>query len=546
MRSTLCSDSTTQPRLQAALHTVNEIPRQRRAELFSSYLRRLQDFMARERIAGRNYSEYEALDLSVRNLAAEWRSEFRRLVERDRRTGRTSDTLPFHLTMSQLATTFVQYSIQIGRDVTAPLPPTTRDRYSPSNQIVRRIETAPLSSDALFGTADLLGEHEVNLLVRATSHNQANSAACLGCHQTGHTLTDCNRFVDYIVAESLAQRHPQLKSQVAAAHSHFRSRINIRNADGRPPPGVRTVRSILSRPTPDSVEVTDVQPSYPADDTTPNVAGEAEDAPDGYQLNALRGSFPESSDDFDLCFQVVDLQSCTTPDATTPFLFRRLSETYYDQNSRAIYAHADNGSMACTTSDSSLLFSYRALAGSNTKVRLFDAGSHSHHPDGGVGFRCLPAFRVPPLALVNSMDVSSFVPYCVFVRTYHTASIPGVIISHCAIAKQLASNGYSMHSSEDHIGLIRFPSSASTQPSEDICISLQPTRLRGGLTFTDALLIPTSDAHVAPLPCGPHRFVINPLDHGRRAASCLLPLVVHHHFPCGFVSGVPRCAHVSR
>jgi hypothetical protein len=95
------------PRLQAALHTVNEIPRQRRAELFSSYLRRLQDFMARERIAGRNYSEYEALDLSVRNLAAEWRSEFRRLVERDRRTGRTLDTLPFHLTMSQLATTFV-------------------------------------------------------------------------------------------------------------------------------------------------------------------------------------------------------------------------------------------------------------------------------------------------------------------------------------------------------------------------------------------------------------------------------------------------------
>ncbi|KAI2493040.1 hypothetical protein MHU86_21514 [Fragilaria crotonensis] len=135
--------------------------------------------MARERIAGRNYSEYEALDLSVRNLATEWRSEFRRLVERDRRTGRTSDTLPFHLTMSQLATTFVQYSIEIGRDVTAPPPTSTRDRYSPSNQVVRRIETAPLSPDALFGTTDCLGEHEVDLLVRAMSHNQANSATCL-------------------------------------------------------------------------------------------------------------------------------------------------------------------------------------------------------------------------------------------------------------------------------------------------------------------------------------------------------------------------------
>ena len=156
-------------------------------------------------------------------------------------------------------------------------------------------------------------------------------------------------------------------------HQHSKCR------DGRPPPGVRTVRSILSRPMPDSVKVTDVQPSYPANNTTPTVDGETEDAPDGYQLNALRRSFPESSDDFDLCFQAVDLQSCTTPDATTPFfesvcgddvpfdivsdipsvdsdsfLFRRLSETY-DPNSRAIYAHAENGSMACTTSDSSLL-----------------------------------------------------------------------------------------------------------------------------------------------------------------------------------------------
>jgi hypothetical protein len=43
------------------------------------------------------------------------------------------------------------------------------------------------------------------------------------------------------VAESLAQRHPQLKSLVAAAHSHFCSRIHIRNADGRPPPGGRVV-----------------------------------------------------------------------------------------------------------------------------------------------------------------------------------------------------------------------------------------------------------------------------------------------------------------
>ena len=117
------------PRLQTVINTVNEIPRQRRAEVFSSYLRRLHDFLVRERIAGRNYSEYEALDLSVRNLSSEWRSEIRRLVERDRRSGRLEDTLPFHLTMAQLATTFVQYAGELGRSLDDPTPSNNRKRF---------------------------------------------------------------------------------------------------------------------------------------------------------------------------------------------------------------------------------------------------------------------------------------------------------------------------------------------------------------------------------------------------------------------------------
>jgi hypothetical protein len=213
--------------------------------------------------------------------------------------------------MSQLSTTFVQYSIEIGRDVATPPANNSRDRYSPSPQVVRLIETAPLTTDALIGTPDTLGEQEMDLLVRAMSHNQANSDTCLGCNQTGHTLTDCNRFVDYIVAESLAQRHPQLKNQVAASHSKFRSRINIRNADGPPPAGARLVRSILSRPTTDDTDV--VANITPSDDD------EADATPDGYQLNALRGSFPDSSDDdFELCFNDIDLLSCALPEASLP------------------------------------------------------------------------------------------------------------------------------------------------------------------------------------------------------------------------------------
>lgn len=52
--------------------------------------------------------------------------------------------------------------------------------------------------------------------------------------------------MDYIVAESLAQRRPQLKSQVAALHSQFRHRINICNAYGCPTAGACTIRYVLS------------------------------------------------------------------------------------------------------------------------------------------------------------------------------------------------------------------------------------------------------------------------------------------------------------
>jgi hypothetical protein len=150
--------------------------------------------------------------------------------------------------------------------------------------------------------------------------------------------------------------------------------------------------------------------------------------PDGYQLNALRGSFPNSpDDDFNICFSDVDLRSCAMPEVFLPligddlpfctpsdisavdsesFLFRRLSETY-DPDSRQVFYHAHNCSMACTTSDANLLYSYRALPSNSTKVRLFYAGSHSHHPDG-VGFLCLPDYRTPSLSLVTSDNAQTF------------------------------------------------------------------------------------------------------------------------------------------
>ncbi|KAI2501346.1 retrotransposon [Fragilaria crotonensis] len=508
------------PRLQSVIYTVTEIPRQRRSETFSVYLRRLHDFLARERIAGRNYTETEALDLSVRNLSTEWRSEFRRLVERDRRTGRHEGVLPFHLSMSQLATSFMQYATEIGRDVTtSSAPSNARDRFSNSTPTIRRIETA-------------------------------NSAVCLGCQQPGHTLTDCNRFVDYIVAESLAQRHPQLRAQVASAHSQFRSRIN-NGRDARPRPSA--VRSLISSSDHDNV------PIDPVDSNVLMLAEQEHDdleSKHGYQVNAVRGSRIDlDNEDFEVCFSDVDLRTCFIPSLQSPmfdsvnapslqlddlslenapfdhddFLLRRLVGTY-DSEARAVYAHADSGSMACTTSDATLLYAYRPLLPHQTRIRLFDAGSHLHHPSG-VGYLRVPAYRLPSQPPMTSSDAVIPTPCCLFVRTYHTETIPGVIISHCAIAKQLAAVSYSMTSSDNDTGFIRFPHRNPTALTFDTFVHLQPTHLRGGLTFTPALYIPTTAEQSAALPRSADRYVASAI-----STTSLAPLSLTFPTPVASLS----------
>ncbi|KAI2500318.1 Reverse transcriptase (RNA-dependent DNA polymerase) [Fragilaria crotonensis] len=55
-----------------------------------------------------------------------------------------------------------------------------------------------------------------------------------------------------------------------------------------------------------------------------------------------------------------------------------------------------------------------------------------------------------------------------------------------------------MSSFSENIGHIHFPH--RLRRSQDIHIILQPTASRGGLTFTEALIAPTAEAHLAPLP----------------------------------------------
>jgi hypothetical protein len=341
----------------------SEIPRQRRTEPFSLYIRRLQDFMVRERQATRTYTESEALDLSVRNLTSEWRPEIRRLVERDKRTGHDG-ALPFKLSLAQLATTFAEYASEIGRD-----PPSSQHASTgrTPTSIIRRIETAsPDFSSSMFEAT--LDDEEINLMVRAISQNQDASSACLGCQLPGHKLEDCNRFVDYIVAEGLAQRNPQLKAQIANSHKQFRSRLNSANARGRPTSSTNRIMRRIVEHEPAGVEETATNDKDDDDDDDELV---------GFQQKSLRVTAAEEVD-LKACFEVPSTNSISLPFADTvpalpasetihvdyapdPILLRRLAETY-DHARHLSFAHSDNWSMACTAKDRELLFAYRPLS----------------------------------------------------------------------------------------------------------------------------------------------------------------------------------------
>jgi hypothetical protein len=482
------------PLLHSVFSTANVIPRQRRSESFSLYTRRLQDFMARERLATRTYTESEALDLAVRNLLPDWGSEIRRMVERDKRSGPVG-AMPFKLTMPQLATTFVEYAAEIGRDAPAT-GHATGSRHQPT---IRRIESSPAQLLATPSTDDALGDDEIDLVVRAISQNQASSAVCLGCQQPGHTLEQCNRFVDYIVAESLAQRHPQLKAQVALSHRQFRTRLSSATARDAASTA-RTVRSLQV----DGATVATATSSI----TSPTgiVAPPDYDDPDeaGYQQHAILVQSGDPDEDFEACFLTTSVNSVTIPAATDlslptaesvsmfelpavtdEFLLRRLAATR-DEHSSSLFAHADNGSMACTTNALDLLFSYRPLS-ARASVRLYDAGHHAHRPVG-VGFLRIPVDRRGVEGGATS----------IFVRTYYTPSIPGIIVSHSAISKQLGTAGYHMSSFCDAAGYIHFPH--RLRRCQDVFMLLQPTDKRGGLTFTEALLVPTEAERSGALP----------------------------------------------
>ena len=179
--------------------------------------------------------------------------------------------------------------------------------------------------------------------------------------------------------------------------------------------------------------------------------------------------------------EVVPILPESLPD---PFILCRLAETY-DANSSSSFAHAENGSKADSpVNDAALLFAYRPLK--DSKVRLLNAVDHARHPLGA-GFLSVPTTTDCGIAGA---------PASVFIRTYHTPTIPGIILSHSAVSKQLGTTSYNMSSHTDASGFIHFPH--YLHRCQDVYVTLQPwTSQCGGLTFTEALVLPMAVQHAA-------------------------------------------------
>lgn len=184
------------------------------------------------------------MDLAVRNLSSKcWCNKFCCLVSHDKQLG-YQGSLPFKLALLQIATSFMEYADEIGCN--PPLPPglnaAASSYWLTPTTIQCRIEICSNPDEE----TPFLPEEYVDLIICAIAHNQAASAVCLGCQLPGHLLVDCNRFVDNIVAESLAQcQHPAaLCMQIANSHSHFWSQPTVANACSLAGVLTRTVRSL--------------------------------------------------------------------------------------------------------------------------------------------------------------------------------------------------------------------------------------------------------------------------------------------------------------
>ena len=114
--------------------------------------------------------------MAVRSLSAEWQSDFRHLVERDKFSGRGGTPL-FKLALPPNATTFVEYAEEIGREAPGSCGPGATKRPTPTN-IMRRLETTSEEEEV---DGAFMHEDDVELIVHAIAQSQQSSAVCVGC-----------------------------------------------------------------------------------------------------------------------------------------------------------------------------------------------------------------------------------------------------------------------------------------------------------------------------------------------------------------------------
>ena len=115
-----------------------------------------------------------------------------------------------------------------------------------------------------------------------------------------------------IVAESLAQRNPQLKAQIAASHQHFRSRLTaVHTHRGGLSDAFRSLQ--LDTSTQDTVASSLGNVSAPIASPASSTSAAS---PVGFQQNVL--FITDEADDLDNSFRAVSIRSVTVHARNVP------------------------------------------------------------------------------------------------------------------------------------------------------------------------------------------------------------------------------------
>ena len=188
-----------------------KIPKQQPRDTFGSYITSVVNFLDRESLRSRIYTDHEQTKLVLTNLLPKYKDDFRLKIQQHFGDNiNRSRQVPFKLQLPNLSTTLTKWIKDLGLDI-CPVA-------GSSNSMVNQIDEQELEEDDT-DTTDWLD-----------LCNSIQSERYPACDMLGHTLETCHVFTNHVLASSFVKQHPEAKAKVEQIYKKFirnRPRTNI-------------------------------------------------------------------------------------------------------------------------------------------------------------------------------------------------------------------------------------------------------------------------------------------------------------------------------